>query len=102
MITAATTEEVIYRGFEFESLAAMCGVPVAAVLNLAAFAARHVKFFGVKTVLVRLPGAASLVAVYAWKRNLPVAMITHFVLDAPLLLTNLRNDTRSDGDVTPE
>ena len=98
VLTAAITEEVINRGFEVESLISVAGAPVAGILNVAHFAAGHVRFFGLKTVLVRLPATASLAAVYLWRRNLPLVMLTHFVLDAPLLFSGFRRQVLEGGD----
>ena len=53
------------------------------------FAAGHVPFFGTSWLLVHGVGAALIYGLFWWRRNLPACMLTHLIVNAPVLLVTL-------------
>lgn len=89
-VTAAVTEEVVYRGFLAERLGALFGhrpwAPWAgATLSLAIFVAPHVAFIGPSWLLHQLPGAMAIAAIALIRRNLVAAMLLHLLVNLPIL-----------------
>lgn len=77
-LTAGVVEELLYRGYAIERLAALTGSRVAgAFLSLAAFSLAHLPFWGAASALLTLVAGLVLTALYLWKRNLAVNMLAH-------------------------
>lgn len=90
IVTAAVTEEIVYRGFLAERLGALFGprrwAPWAgAGLSLAIFIAPHLAFFGPSWLLHQLPGALAIAAIALIRRNLVAAMLLHLMTNLPIL-----------------
>ncbi|SDD31036.1 CPBP family glutamic-type intramembrane protease [Auraticoccus monumenti] len=91
ILTAAVTEEVVYRGYLAERLGALLGRRpwarwVGALLSLAVFVVPHVVFFGPSWLLHQLPGAIAVAAVALLRRNLVAAMLLHLLINLPILV----------------
>lgn len=91
IVTAAVTEEIVYRGFLAERLGALFGAspwarPAGAVLSLAVFVAPHLTFFGPSWLLHQFPGALAVAAIALFRRNLPAAMLLHLLINLPILI----------------
>jgi membrane protease YdiL (CAAX protease family) len=91
VITAGVVEEFLYRGYAIERLAALTGnLPFAALVSLAIFAMGHLAVWGWIEVANALVGGAALTFIYIWRRNLPLNIIAHMVVDGfPLILLPL-------------
>lgn len=87
VITAAVTEEILYRGYPLERLIEWSGRPwLSALISLAFFAVAHAQTWNVTHIVaVVIPIGAALTGLYLWRRNLIVMMITHFMIDLPLV-----------------
>lgn len=91
VVTAAVTEEVIFRGVGITGLQ-KAGLPTwaAAALSLVAFTLTHVMSWPLPHVLlVALPLGAALTWLYLRYRNLWVVIIAHAIVDAPLIVLSL-------------
>lgn len=89
-VTAAITEEVVYRGFLAERLGALFGARrwapwVGAGLSLAIFVAPHLAFFGPSWLLHQFPTALAIAVIAVVRRNLVIAMIVHLLTNLPIL-----------------
>ncbi len=88
IVTAAVTEEVLFRAYPIEGLKRVTGSlwPGAAV-GLVAFTVLHAGGWSPAHVLgVVLPLGLLLALIYVWRRSLLVVIIAHFVTDLPLLV----------------
>jgi membrane protease YdiL (CAAX protease family) len=88
VLTTAFFEEVIWRAYLMEQLAALTGrMWPGAALALAAFTAMHLSGWSLgHVVFVVLPLGAVLTLLYARRRNLLFVSIAHFMIDLPLVL----------------
>ncbi|MBS4753252.1 CPBP family intramembrane metalloprotease [Nocardioides sp. zg-ZUI104] len=91
IVTAAVTEEIVYRGFLAERLGALFGRRqgarwLGAALSLAIFVAPHVHFFGPSWLVHQLPGTLAVAAVALLRRNLVAAMLLHLLINLPILI----------------
>lgn len=91
IVTAAVTEEIVYRGFLAERLGELFGGGQAArwfgaATSLAIFVLPHLVFFGQSWLLHQLPGAAAIAAIALVRRNLPAAMLLHLLINLPMLI----------------
>ena len=88
VVTAAVTEEVVFRGYALERLVEWTGRRwLSAVISLSVFVAIHVPGWSPAHVMgVVLPLGAALTVLYLWKRNLLFVITVHFVVNAPLLI----------------
>jgi len=91
VVTAAVTEEVVFRGYALERLMEWTGRRwLSAAMSLAVFVAIHVPGWSPAHVVgVVLPLGAALTGLYLWKRNLPFVITVHLVVNAPLLVLAL-------------
>ncbi len=81
VIRAGLVEEIFYRGYAMDRLGALTGSRlVAALLPLAAFTLSHANG-GIAGMLIALILGSILTGFYAWKRNLPAAILAHFLID---------------------
>jgi membrane protease YdiL (CAAX protease family) len=83
VLTAGITEEFMFRGFAIEELAALIGKRrLAALVSLVCFTVAHIGRYGLSPALL-MPaiGGAVLTIVYLWRRNLPVCMLMHAIVD---------------------
>ncbi len=86
-LTAAISEEIVFRGVMLTRIEAASGSTwLAALVSLAAFAGAHAPRWGVAYVaLAALPGLV-LTLFYLWRRDLIACILTHFLIDAAGLL----------------
>ena len=91
IITAAVTEEVLFRGYALERLQQLTGRWwLAGLISVGAFTVIHLPGWGVAHALgVVLPLGVALTVLYIWKRNLPFVILIHLVIDAPLIVLAL-------------
>jgi len=81
-LTAAISEEIIYRGILLNYVASASGrVWVGAVVSLAAFALAHLSGWGWGHVMFAAVPGLVLTLFFLWKRDLGVCMIAHFLVD---------------------
>lgn len=91
ILTAAVTEEVLYRAAPIELLRRR-GAPgwVLFVVPWAAFVVAHLGSWNLAHVVgVVVPLGALLAWLYLWRRNLLVNIIAHAIIDAPLIVIAL-------------
>jgi membrane protease YdiL (CAAX protease family) len=87
VVTAAVTEEILYRGYPIERLAQVTGhLWAGAAAAGVIFLAVHLPFWGPAALPLQTTATAGLVGLYVWQRNLAAAMIAHATIDALLLL----------------
>ncbi|MGP3533625.1 CPBP family intramembrane glutamic endopeptidase [Microbacterium sp. RD1] len=88
VLTAAVTEEVLFRAYPIERLAALTGSPwPGVVLGTIAFTVLHAGSWSPAHVIgVVLPLGALLALIYVWRRNLLVVIVAHLITDAPLII----------------
>jgi membrane protease YdiL (CAAX protease family) len=87
VVTAAVTEEVVFRGYALERLTERTGRQwIGALVSLTVFVAIHVPYWPLAHVVgVVVPAGVALTGLYLWKRNLPFVIVVHFVFNAPLV-----------------
>lgn len=88
VVTAAVTEEVLFRAYPIERLSWLTGSPwPGAILGLIGFVLIHAGSWNPAHVLaVVLPLGLLLTLIYIWRRNLLIVIIAHFLADAPLIV----------------
>ncbi|MDE3135370.1 MAG: CPBP family intramembrane metalloprotease [Acidobacteriota bacterium] len=88
VLTAAICEEFMYRGFAIEELGGLTGsLWLAGAISWLGFSLAHMGLYGFAPALL-VPAAlgAFLTLLYLWRRNLPVCMLMHAILDGFSLL----------------
>ena len=89
VVTAGVCEEFMYRGFGIEELAGFTRSRwIAGLVSLVLFTVAHSGLYGFSAALI-LPGIAGamITLLYLCRRNLPVCMLMHGIIDAiPLLI----------------
>lgn len=88
VLTAAFCEEFMYRGFAIEELAGLTGSAwLAGLISWLGFSFAHAGLYGLSTALA-IPATlgALLTILYLWRRNLPVCMLMHGILDGVSIL----------------
>lgn len=87
IVTAAVTEEIVYRGYLAERLGTLTGSRwLGAALSLAIFVVPHVVFFGPSWLLHHFVGAIAIATVVLVRRNLWVGVLVHLGRNAPILI----------------
>ena len=89
-VTAAVTEEVVYRGYLAERFGALFGsrwwAPwLGAALSLAIFVVPHLTFFGPSWLLHQFPSAVAIAAVAVVRRTIVATMLVHLLTNLPIL-----------------
>lgn len=87
VLTAAVTEEVIYRAGAMGALRKL-RAPTWVVLVVPAliFTATHWSWRITHTAFVVLPLGLALGALYLWRRSLPVNIVAHLIVDIPIVV----------------
>jgi membrane protease YdiL (CAAX protease family) len=88
VLTAAVTEEFIYRGFAIEELAYLIGKRwLAGLLSLLLFTVSHAGLYGMSAALIVpfLVGAV-LTGLYLWRSNLWSCMLMHAIIDGIMVV----------------
>ncbi len=90
-VTAAYTEEALYRAYPIGRLEALTGsVWPGAIITFLLFVIAHMGTNGVVEILfVITPVAAAMTGLYLWKRNFFFVVIVHFVVDSHLWIRPL-------------
>lgn len=87
VITAAVTEEVLFRAYPIERIAEITGsLWIAAAFSLVAFMLLHVPAWGISHLLNISGISIILVALYAWRRRLAPVVIMHFLTNFVLFV----------------
>lgn len=83
VLTAGITEEFMYRGFALEELAALIGKRrLAALVSMVCFTVAHSVRVGLSPTLLLVGCAGAVLTIlYLWRRNLPVCMLMHVIVD---------------------
>lgn len=94
VLTAGICEEFIFRGFGIEELASLTGSwSLAGVVSWIAFTLAHIDRYGWSPgLLIPAIAGGTLTLLYLWRRNLPLCMLMHILIDgvsvllAPMLM----------------
>jgi len=88
VLTAALSEEFMYRGYGIEELKHLTGsYPIAGLLSLLVFTVSHAWIYGFsRSLIVPALVGAVLTGLYLWRKNLGACMLMHFLMDGCLLL----------------
>lgn len=79
---AAVAEEILFRGYPIPRLEELGGsTALAAFLSWAAFTYAHLSYWGAAQLIIAGWGGLLLTALFLWRRNLWVNMITHWLTD---------------------
>lgn len=83
IVTAAVSEELLYRGYLIERITALTGsTGTAAFFSWTFFSAMHLPLWGMQGVLNAAVFGAVITSFYLWRRNLSACMLTHALFDA--------------------
>lgn len=91
IVTAAVTEELLFRAYPLERLAGPGRFPFAGILlGLGAFVSVHASGWSAAHVLgVVLALGLALTALYLWRRELWFVVVVHALVDLPLVVLAL-------------
>jgi uncharacterized protein len=83
MVLAASIEEIGDRAYTIERLAELTGsVLWSSLAALIFILLAHVPFWGIPYLYLIAPGEILFVLLYVWRRNAPISVITHIVINA--------------------
>jgi membrane protease YdiL (CAAX protease family) len=81
-LTAAITEEFLYRGFPIERIAERTGsVAIGAGITVLFFVVFHIPYWGLGGALQISINAVLLVVLYVWRRNVVACILAHAITD---------------------
>lgn len=81
-LTAAVTEELLYRGFPIERITELTGSTVlGAGITVFFFVLFHIPYWGVGGALQISVNAVLLTLLYVWRRNVIACIIAHAITD---------------------
>lgn len=87
IFTAATVEELFYRGYLIERFHELTGrLWIGVIVSCIIFTVPHVQFFGPSWLLYHGVGAGLLYVLYLWRRNLVAVMVLHLLGNLPILI----------------
>jgi membrane protease YdiL (CAAX protease family) len=87
ILTAAITEEILFRGYPIERIKELTGKAwLATAISFIIFVIPHVKFFGITWLLYHGIGTIMIYVLYLWRKNLYACMILHLLVNLPILL----------------
>lgn len=90
IVTAAITEEILFRGYPIERIKELTGRAwVALVISFVVFLIPHITFFGFEWLLYHGIGTVMLYVLYVWRKNLYACMVLHILGNLPILLPAL-------------
>lgn len=91
VVTAAVTEELLFRAYPIERLLARFGSRwIAVLIPLVPFTAMHAQGWNIAHVIaVVIPMGLALSALYLWRRNLLMVVVAHLLIDAPLVAISI-------------
>lgn len=92
IITAAITEELIFRGYLLTRLLDRgINKHICAFISIIPFSLIHLNNWSLNHIFgVVLPLGILLTYLYMWKRNLVFVMLVHFFIDVPLIIIALQ------------
>jgi membrane protease YdiL (CAAX protease family) len=87
-LTAGVCEEFLFRGYALERLMELSGSrSFAAIATIGIFTLAHIPRYGLGWGLVLVAIiATALTALYLWRRNLPVTIAMHVIVDGIAIL----------------
>ncbi|HNT78193.1 MAG TPA: type II CAAX endopeptidase family protein [Anaerolineae bacterium] len=87
ILTAATVEELFYRGYLIERLHQLTGrLWIGVIVSCVIFTVPHVQFFGPSWLIYHGVNAILLYVLYLWRRNLVAVMVLHLLGNLPILI----------------
>ena len=87
ILTTATTEEILYKGYPIERLRELTGrVWPGVAVSFGVFVLPHLTFFGPQWLLYNGVNAVLNYALYLWRRNLWACMTMHLIGNALILI----------------
>lgn len=87
VLTAAVTEEILYRGYLVERLNILTNrIGLSTLLSYLLFVALHLSFWGIGGLLQIGLGSIVLYGLYLWRRNLLACMLMHALNNAVAFL----------------
>lgn len=90
VVTTATTEELLFRGYPVERLGEATGsIWWGVAFSLTLFVLPHILFFGPTWLLQQGVGIFLAYGLYVWRRNLIASMVMHGAGNAPLILVSM-------------
>ncbi|GAB3027150.1 hypothetical protein GCM10025298_14360 [Natronobiforma cellulositropha] len=90
ILTTATTEEILFRGYVIERLEELTGrLWLAVGFSFVVFLIPHVTFFGPLWLVTNGANVVLLYVLYVWRRNLVACMIMHLLGNSLLLVPAL-------------
>ena len=86
VVSSSVAEEVLYRGYVLERLGQLTGsIWWGGLITMVWFAALHLPLGLDYTLTIVLPGSIILTLLYIWRRDLITLIITHFIINSPIL-----------------
>lgn len=90
ILTTATTEEILFRGYVIERLEELTGrLWLAVGFSFVVFVIPHITFFGPLWLVTNGTNVVLLYILYVWRQNLVACMITHLIGNSLLLIPAL-------------
>lgn len=87
IVTAAITEEILFRGYPIERINAITStVWLGPAISFAVFVMPHLIFFGPSWFLYHGGGTVMIYVLYLKRRNLIACMLLHLLVNLPILL----------------
>lgn len=87
IVTAAITEEILFRGYPIERINELTASRwIGPAVSFAIFVAPHLAFFGPTWFLYHGGGTVMIYALYLRRRNLPACMLLHLLVNLPILI----------------
>ena len=90
VITAAFTEEFLWRGYVVERLGELTGkIWIGAAISFVIFVIPHVAFFGPQWLVHHAMGSILIYVLYLWRRNLWSTILLHFLVNVPIVIPTI-------------
>lgn len=87
IVTAAITEEILFRGYPIERINELTStVWIGPALSFIIFVIPHLTFFGPGWLLYHGGGTVMIYALYLRRRNLVACMLLHLLVNLPILI----------------
>ncbi len=90
IITAAITEEILFRGYVIERLREITGQAwLAIATSFIIFVLPHLTYFGIEWLWYHGIGTIMIYVLYVWRKNLYACMFLHLLGNLPILIPAL-------------
>jgi uncharacterized protein len=87
IVTAAITEEILFRGYPIERINELTSSKwIGVAVSFVIFLVPHVNFFGPSWLIYHGSGMVMIYALYIYRRNLVACMLLHFLVNVPILI----------------